>query len=200
MSTKFFTTFGKGTKFVSPVKSGPKTTELSTQLDRAIAEINKVQTISGVLSIISAMEFAEIRANTEKATDLEKKARAIKLWADDKLGKMLIEMKEKGQLADGKDNLLRGTKLNPGEKVELADLKLSKTQSARAQKLAKLPEKEKAEKIQKEVDKIGTKRKRRKIINSPQMPVYTTGSGKVVETDHVHIFNRCACGASEETV
>jgi hypothetical protein len=110
---------------------------------RASAALAEAKTIQQTKKVLDVAAAAEIYARRQKlGEDIADQAAAIKVEALRKLGQMLkVTPKASGQLVAGKDRF-GGTRQGPpkNDVPTLADLGISKNQSAIAQKLAELPE------------------------------------------------------------
>lgn len=163
-------------------------------IDRAAGLIVQARSLDETRMLKTLFDFAQRQARQKKLEGMEKNIIEYKFMLLDKTGELISDMKEKGELASGKDNLPRVENIDSSKKT-LADLKISKDESSEAQKFHKLPDEEKKQVVEKAKAKVGVKVKRPRVIPSPQPPVFTTGAGKPVELDHKHLWNFCGCGA-----
>lgn len=112
-------------------------------LDEARQAIEKATTVRDAKEIADRAQALEVYVKRGKYGDiLQDHARQIKLRAERKGGELLAEMKAAGGIAEGRPKK-NGPPSGPfPESTNLADLGLSKNQSATWQKIASIPEDE----------------------------------------------------------
>jgi hypothetical protein len=99
---------------------------------RAIAECMSIDEVKDISDKAEAMRVYAIQA---KNRQLEIDAAEIRMWAERRLGELLIKAKEFGHLREGRPSKNGYTPVT----VSLKDLEIDKRLSMRAQKLAAIP-------------------------------------------------------------
>jgi hypothetical protein len=116
---------------------------------KALAQARRVDEVKEIRDKARAMETY---ARLAKDHELMKDAMEIRKRAEIRAGELLLEMKARGERADKNKNLKRGDKVPKSPKVtsglpKLSDLGISKMESSRWQKLAKLPKDEQERRV-----------------------------------------------------
>jgi hypothetical protein len=108
---------------------------------RALAEATRVDEVKGIRDKAIAMKVYAAQA---KDITLIAKATQLRMRAERRGGALLIEMNEKGERTDKKTNLREGPKSRAVTSAipKLSDLGVSRMQSSRWQKIARMPEDE----------------------------------------------------------
>ncbi|MHB1909739.1 MAG: DNA methyltransferase [Nitrososphaerales archaeon] len=131
-------------------------------IEKASLLISQARNTDEALFLKSMFQAAEIQARKKGLTDIESKAVEYKLWTEDKLGALLIQMKESGERAKAGEltshSNFRSTMSNAPK--TLADLGISKNEASRYQKFHKLPEDKKLEIIEHAKEKVENARAR----------------------------------------
>ena len=111
---------------------------MASKIEHAIAEARSPEQIKQVIALADA---AVAFANTyyKEQRDMIQRAKALKLKAERKLGEILAAMPKS---AGGRPPEITGTKSEPVSVPTLADIGIDRKLSARAQKLAALPDEE----------------------------------------------------------
>jgi hypothetical protein len=102
---------------------------------RALAEAHRVDEVKSIRDKAIAMQAY---ARQAKDTTLLTQATEIRMRAERRAGELLIEMAERKERLASKDTLARGRSVPPREVSTLSDLGVTKTQSSRWQRLARI--------------------------------------------------------------
>jgi N6-adenosine-specific RNA methylase IME4 len=129
----------------------PDNREVESELtENALANIEKAglliasaKTIDEALDLKEKLAVAEFYARQKGIIELEEKAREYKLWAERRIGQLIIAGKQEGKFEDrGGDRKSISANKENDLKVKLEELPFDKNERAYFQKLAKIPEKE----------------------------------------------------------
>ena len=108
--------------------------------DAACRALAEASTIDEVKDIRDKAEAMRLYARQAKNTELEERAAVIRLRGERRLGEMLADAKEAGQLRPGHPRKKNGSDSEPLERIKLEDYGIDKKLSSDAQRLAALSE------------------------------------------------------------
>lgn len=111
-----------------------------TKYDAACAALAEAVAVDEVKDILDWAEAARVYHRQAKNLELEIRAVEIRLRAERRLGQVLSNAKETGQLAEGRPPKRNGSDGEPFPRLTLAEIGIDKKLSARAQKVGGIAE------------------------------------------------------------
>jgi 16S rRNA G966 N2-methylase RsmD len=127
-------------------------------IEKAGLLIASAKTLDETFVLKALFKEAEIRARKKGLVDVEQKAVEYRFWVNDKIGELLENMKETGELSSG--NPSKFNVARKGRIKSLKELGISEHESSRLQKYHKLSQKDKdaiIESAKKRIERVKSK-------------------------------------------